>query len=99
MRCAESVCLYYGLRVCGQKYVVVMLRISQGLLSYSIKQVSNPRTVLFFDLAVCPYTSSIPLDFGLIQYTSLQECLNVDGYTSMGVGSGGHVRLWPSPGF
>jgi len=22
--CAESVCLYYGLRVCGQKYIIII---------------------------------------------------------------------------
>jgi len=23
-RCAECVCLYYGLRVCGQKYIIII---------------------------------------------------------------------------
>ena len=23
-RCAEFVCLYYGLRVCGQKYIIII---------------------------------------------------------------------------
>jgi len=25
LRCAENVCLYYGLRVCEQKYIVIIL--------------------------------------------------------------------------
>jgi len=24
LRCAESVCLYYGLRFCGQKYIIII---------------------------------------------------------------------------
>jgi len=23
-RCAECVCLYYGLRICGQKYIIII---------------------------------------------------------------------------
>jgi len=25
LRCAERVCLYYGLRVCGQKYIIIIV--------------------------------------------------------------------------
>ena len=25
LHCTESVCLYYGLRVCGQKYIIIVL--------------------------------------------------------------------------
>jgi len=55
LRCAESVCLYYGLRVCGQKYIIttdfhhlyIIIRHLQAKITnfISFKHVFGPRIV------------------------------------------------------